>query len=281
MAGSSFHRNDMVEDPDAVPVRDAATVLIVRDAPELEVLMVQRAGRLAFAANAWVFPGGRVDQSDAAHAARVGVNLDDRSASTMLDVDAGGLAWWFAAVRETLGEVGLLLGAGRLEPGLVPDLRLALDTSGAEAFASMLGDHDLQVDLSTVHEIARFVTPPGPARRFDTRFFLAAAPSDQDPQHDESEIVATQWIRPGDAMDAWRAGDLELMAVTHRMLACLDRFSTAADALDCAASRPPAARLRVDDPEGQYYVYLPGEPGYDAAEVEIEHGAIRLWRPDD
>ena len=66
MAGSSFHRNEMVEDPDAVPVRDAATVLIVRDNPELEVLMVQRAGRLAFAANAWVFPGGRVDQSDSA-----------------------------------------------------------------------------------------------------------------------------------------------------------------------------------------------------------------------
>ena len=280
MAGSSFHRNEMVEDPDAVPVRDAATVLIVRDNPELEVLMVQRAGRLAFAANAWVFPGGRVDQSDSAHAERVGMNLDDASASAMLEVGSGGLAWWFAAVRETVEEVGLLLGAQRLDPALLPGLRTALDGSGAEAFAGMLADHDLRVDLASVHEIARFVTPPGPARRFDTRFFLAAAPAEQTPRHDESEIVATQWIRPDAAMAAWRAGDLELMAVTHRMLACLDRFPTAAEALACAASRPPAARLRVDDPDGQYHVFLPGEPGYDQAEFEIEHGSIRLWRPE-
>lgn len=264
-----------------MPVRDAATVLIVRDAPDLEVLLVQRAGRLAFAANAWVFPGGRVDQSDAAHAARVGVNLNDPEASAMLEIETGGLAWWFAAVRETLEEVGLLLGADHVEAHLVDDLRVALDTNGSEAFSALLGDHGHRLDLATVHEIARFVTPIGPARRFDTRFFLAAAPPEQTPTHDESEIVATRWIRPADAMAAWRAGGLELMAVTHRMLACLDRFGTAAEALACAASRPPAARLRVDDPDGDYHVFLPGESGYESAELEIEHGSIRLWRPDD
>lgn len=280
MTGSSFHRNEVVEDPESVPVRDAATVLIVRDSPDFEVLLVQRASRLAFAANAWVFPGGRVDQSDAAHAARVGVNLDDRSASAMLEVGDGGLAWWFAAIRETLEEVGLLLGADHVEPRLVQGLRDALDGTGSEGFSDLLGAHDHRLDLSTVHEIARFVTPVGPARRFDTRFFLASAPPEQVPLHDESEIVATQWIRPHDAMAAWRSGELELMAVTHRMLACLDRFDTAADALSCAASRPPAARLRVDDPGGQYHVFLPGEPGYEDAELEIEHGSIRLWRAD-
>ena len=279
MAGS-FHRNEVVDDAGSVPVRDAATVLIVRDAPDLEVLMVQRASRLAFAANAWVFPGGRVDQSDAAHASKVGVNLDDRAASDMLDVGQGGLAWWFAAIRETLEEVGLLLGAGHVDPALVGGLRAALDDTGSEAFSGLLGERGHLLDLSTVHEVARFVTPIGPARRFDTRFFLASAPAEQVPTHDESEIVATRWMRPADAMDAWRAGEMELMAVTHRMLACLDRFESAAAALECAASRPPAARLRVDDPEGQYVVFLPGEPGYDDAELEIEHGSIRLWRPD-
>ena len=281
VAGSTFHRNEFVEDPEAVPVRDAATVLIVRDAPEFEVLLVQRASKLAFAANAWVFPGGRVDQSDAAHAARVGVNLDDLAASAMLEVEGDGLAWWFAAIRETLEEVGLLLGADHVAPSLVDGLRAALDGDGSEAFSALLGDHGHRLDLSTVHEVARFVTPIGPARRFDTRFFLAGAPPEQTPMHDESEIVATQWMRPTDAMAAWRAGDLELMAVTHRMLACLDRFESAAEALACASSRPPAARLRVDDPEGEYHVLLPGEPGYERAEVEIEHGSIRLWRPGD
>lgn len=281
MAEGTFHRNEFVADPESVPLRDAATVLIVRDAPDFEVLMVQRASRLAFAANAWVFPGGRVDQSDAAHAAHVGVNLGDAAASSMLEVDHGGLAWWFAAVRETLEEVGLLLGADTIEPTLVQSLRSALDHTGSDAFSSLLSDHGQQLDLSTVHEIARFITPVGPARRFDTRFFLAPAPPEQAAAHDESEIVATRWMHPSDAIAMWRAGDMELMAVTHRMLACLDRFDTAADALACAASRPPAARLRVNDPEGSYVVLLPGEAGYDSAELEIEHGSIRLWRADD
>lgn len=278
MTEPTFHRNDTAADPESVPVRDAATVLVVRDAPELEVLMVQRAGRMAFGANAWVFPGGRVDRADAANAARIGANLTDATASEMIGVDAGGLAWWFAAVRETIEEVGVLLGVPKLDAQIVSELRRHLDERGGDAFISLLESHGLQVDLSTLHDVARFVTPPGPRRRFDTRFFLAAAPEGQVARHDESEITATQWIRPGDAMAAWRAGDLELMAVTHRMLSCLDRFATAVEALECAASRPEPARLRVDDPEGEYHVYIPGEPGYDTAELEVEHGTIRLWR---
>jgi len=274
---ATFHRNKHTEAPESVPVRDAATVLVVRDAPELEVLMVQRAGRLAFAANAWVYPGGRVDRGDAAHAARVGVNLGDAEASAMLEVESGGLAWWFAAVRETVEEVGMLLGTPAVDAGLVAELRTALDDHGGEGFCTLLEQHRVTLDLSGLHEIARFITPVGPPRRFDARFFLAAAPEAQEPKHDESEIVATQWIRPADAMSAFRAGELELMAVTHRMLACLHRFETAAEALDRAASRPEPANLRVDDPAGEYHVYLPGDHGYSSADVEVEHGSIRLY----
>ncbi len=274
---STFHRNASIDDPESVPIRDAATVLVVRDAPELEVLLVQRAGRLAFAASAWVFPGGRVDLADAGHAERVGTKLTDDVASAMLGVDTGGLAWWFAAVRETLEEVGLLLGTPRLDAGLLAELRQALDDRGGDGFSDHLERHGIEVDLSSLHEVARFITPLGPPRRFDTRFFLAAAPGEQEARHDESEIVDTRWMRPGDAIAAWRAGDLELMAVTHRMLACLARFDTAASALERAAARPDPAHLRVDDPDGEYQVLLPGEPGYERAEVEVEHGSIRLW----
>lgn len=274
---STFHRNQHTDDPDAVPVRDAATVLIIRDAPDLEVLMVQRANRLAFAANAWVYPGGRVDRADASNAARVGVNLSDVDASAMLDIEAGGLAWWFAAVRETVEEVGMLLGTPTVAAELLAELRVTLDEHGGNGFCSLLERHQIVLDLSGLHEVARFVTPVGPPRRFDTRFFLARAPSEQEAQHDASEIVATQWIKPADAMTAWRAGELELMAVTHRMLACLDRFETADAALARAAGRPAAARLRVNDPDGEYHVYMPGDPEYDTAEIEVEHGSIRLY----
>lgn len=273
---SSFLRNEQVENAEAVPVRDAATVMVVRDAPELEVLLVQRAGQLAFAASAWVFPGGRVDRADADDAERVGVNLTDAAASATLEVESGGLAWWFAAIRETLEEVGMLLGTPSIDVAMLPDLRAALDVD-ADAFTDLLVEHSITLDLGTLHEVARFITPVGPARRFDTRFFLAAAPAEQQAHPDESEITAYRWVKPADAMAEWRAGEMTMMAVTHRMLACLDRFPTAVAALRRAAEQPEAARLRVDDPEGEYIVHLPSDPGYEHAELELEHGTIRLY----
>ncbi len=274
--GASFFKNEQIEGAEVVPVRDAATVMVLRDGPELEVLLVQRAGKLAFAANAWVFPGGRVDRADADDAERVGVNLTDAAASAALQIDEGGLAWWFAAIRETLEEVGMLLGTPSIDVSMLPGLRAALDED-SKAFTDLLIEHDIALDLSTLHEVARFVTPVGPARRFDTRFFLASAPSGQVPHPDESEIMAHRWVTPAQAMAEWQAGELTMMAVTHRMLSCLDRFPTAAAAIGRAAEQAEPVRLRVDDPDGEYIVYLPNDPGYEAAELEVEHGSIRLY----
>jgi len=274
--GASFFTNDAIDGAAEVPVRDAATVMVVRDAPDFEVLLVQRAGELTFAANAWVFPGGRVDRADADDAARVGINLTDAAASAALQIDHGGLAWWFAAVRETLEEVGLLLGTPSIDVSMLPALRAALDED-SNAFTDLLVEHGIALDLSTLYEVARFVTPVGPARRFDTRFFLAFAPSAQQAHPDESEIMAHRWITPARAMAEWRAGELQMMAVTHRMLSCLDRFPSAAAAVARAAEQVEPARLRVDDPDGEYIVHLPSDPGYAAAELEIEHGSIRLY----
>ena len=109
---TKFSSNQRVEDPEAVPIRHAATVLIVDERPDLQVLMVQRTSRAAFAASAWVFPGGRVDPEDADHLDAVTTGLDDDAASTILEVDGNGRAWWFAGLRETVEEAGLLLGAG-------------------------------------------------------------------------------------------------------------------------------------------------------------------------
>ena len=171
----------------------------------------------------------------------------------------------------------MLLGTPAVDALLLAELRTALDQDGGDGFCALLEQHEIVLDLSALHEVARFVTPVGPPRRFDARFFVTKAPLEQVPQHDSSEIVATQWIKPGDAIGAWRAGELELMAVTHRMLACLDRFETAGEALARAALRPEAAHLRVDDPDGEYLVYMPGDPEYETAEVDVEHGSIRLY----
>ncbi|MFV0260523.1 MAG: NUDIX hydrolase [Acidimicrobiales bacterium] len=87
----------MAEDPNAVPIRPAATVIPLRDGPGgLEVLVVRRDEGLAFHGGSWVFPGGRVDDHELAAAA------DDLAAARL------------AAVREAHEEAGLVIDPGQL-----------------------------------------------------------------------------------------------------------------------------------------------------------------------
>ncbi len=264
-------------DPEAVAIRNAATVMIVRDEPRFEVLMVKRTSRVAFAASAWVFPGGRVDDEDVNEASQEVTGLTDAEASKMLDLDAGGLAWWIAGVRETVEEAGLLLvdAESNPTPAAIDAVRDAVHADSG-LLVPTLREHDLRIDLSLMHEVARFITPLGPPRRFDTRFFLALAPHDQVVTPDEGEVVEAKWIEPGHALELWHAEEFPLMSVTHRMLACLRRYTSAAEVMHHATTRPETRRVRVNDPDGEYHVLLPEDPGYEDAELEIEHGWVRL-----
>lgn len=272
---STYSHQPTVEDPETVPIRHAATVIIVDDRPGLEVLMVQRTSRATFAPSAWVFPGGRVDPDDAVDLSHVVHGLSDEDASAMLDVPRNGRAWWVAGLRETLEEAGLLLGVGDADADAVDRTRVAVHHD-AGAFVDALAENGLSVDLAGVNEVARFITPMGPPRRFDARFFVARAPDNQIPRHDEEEVVQHCWVNPAQAIERWRNDDFPIMSVTHRMLACLARYDSADEVVEAARARRPAQRVRVNDPEGAYEVVLPGDPGYETADVEIEHGWIRL-----
>ena len=169
--------------------------MIIRDSDGgrgIEVLMVKRTPRAAFGATAWVFPGGRVDSGDEQWATKVLTGLSDREASELLELEHGGLAWWLAAVRETWEEAGLLVGAGN-GVELVPRLRALLDAQEF-VFGASLQQLLLRLDITAMFEVARFTTPIGPPRRFDTRFFVAEAPRGQSVQIDEQEIVEARWI---------------------------------------------------------------------------------------
>ena len=266
-------------DPAKVPVLPAATVMVIDDRPQLSLLMVRRTSRVVFAPDNWVFPGGRVDAED--HTDNLNslfVGLTDAEASACLELSSGGLAWWLAACRETLEEAGLLLATPDSGAVDVAQWRDQVRQDGT-LFHDLLMASGVRLDATALEEIARFITPMGSPRRFDARFFVARLPAGQEPQHDAGEIVDWSWVRPREALERWAAGEFEMMTPTVRMVACLERYGSAEEVMTAARRRLPYRRVRVADPEGAYRVVLPGEPGYETAELEIESGWVRLWEP--
>lgn len=269
-------------DPEAVPVSHAATIMLLDDRgpdDDLHVLMVRRTAKVVFAPDNWVFPGGRVDPED--HLEDFDTlcrGLSDREASEILEMERGGLAWWIAACRETLEEAGLLLVADGVDDvgAAATELRRMV-AENESLFPDALLERGITLDVSDIEEVARFITPVGSPRRFDARFFVGRAPAGQAPSHDEGEIVSWEWIRPDDALAQWRAGEMTMMSPTVRMVACLGRYRSADDVMAAAERRLPYQRVRVIDPDGDYQVVLPGEPGYETALLEIETGWVRLW----
>lgn len=172
-----------------VAVRDAATIILLRDGPRPAVLMGRRGAGAAFMPDKMVFPGGAVDPDDATVplAALPGptcrARLADRKRpGTGLDIPHGAAV---AAIRELFEETGLILGAPGDWPDPPPDWA---------AFAAT--GH--RPDASALRFVFRAITPPGRPRRFDTRFFLAdAAAIAGDPDdfgRAGDELGALQWV---------------------------------------------------------------------------------------
>jgi 8-oxo-dGTP pyrophosphatase MutT (NUDIX family) len=262
-------------DPTQVPVRPAATVMLVRDAsdgPEgIEVFMMRRTTNAVFGAGMYVFPGGRVDGIDgAADIAPYCQGLDDVTASAKLGIDRGGLAYWVAAVRECFEEAGVLLAEPRAGGPLRlrPQDRHAVHDSSM-SLVELCRRDDLVLDLSTTHYVDHWITPVGESRRFDTRFFLSEMPADQEPLHDDKETVDSLWVRPSDALRMEQDRELMMMPPTMANLRFLLPHRTAAGALAAGAAieRPQCTlpKLRYGPSGAIVGVSVPGDADYDSA----------------
>jgi 8-oxo-dGTP pyrophosphatase MutT (NUDIX family) len=255
----------MSEPAPHVEVQPAATVMLVRDAGEgrggsLEVLMLRRHPESVFAADAWVFPGGRVDDSDGLDTP-IGAGPSDEEASQALGLPSGGLAYWVAAARECFEEAGILL-ARHADTGAWLDttsewgsVRLARHRravhAGTASLGAILEAEGLVLDLSGVHYVSHWITPPGrTTRRFDTRFFVAEAPPDQPVSHDASETVESIWTTPGDALARGEEGEITLLVPTIANLKALAQFFSTEQLVAAAQAIGPvpmaAPRFRGD-----------------------------------
>jgi 8-oxo-dGTP pyrophosphatase MutT (NUDIX family) len=228
-----------------VPVRDAATVVLVRDGAEgPEVYLLRRHARMAFAPGQAVFPGGGVDPRDReVEMTWAGPPAAEWAVRLRCDgPTARGLIC--AAVRETFEESGVLLAGDAADTSVADTTgaeweadRLALE-SREQSLADLLRRRGLVLRSDLLGAWAHWITPGFEPRRYDTRFFVAVLPAGQRTRDVSSESDAVAWMRPLDALDAVRDGRLAMMPPTEHTCVEIAELGCAADALPAAAARP-------------------------------------------
>lgn len=223
--------------------------MLVRDVPNgLEVFTLRRAREMAFAGGMTAFPGGGVDPSDtdpdvpwigpepAWWAARWAIGADEAQARVV------------AAVRELFEETGILLAGSDAEvvgdPERLEDERQAI-SSHATSLAAVLraAGHRLRADL--LRPWARWITPEGAARRYDTYFFVAALPVGLSARALTTEAVDGAWGRPRDLMAAVDAGAIGMLPPTRAMITDLDRAADVATLLATPRSVTPVTPVVI------------------------------------
>lgn len=224
--------------------RPSATICLLRDGADgVEVLMGKRGSGAKFMADAWVFPGGRVDDIDRALAADL-VEGDN---------DPEQLPWIVTALRETVEELGIwLTDPPRAEALEGRDVYEVLEARG-QSFAA------------DVRYFANWVTPADLPIRYDARFFATIVDSAIDPIPDMAEIERAEWVRPADAILAAARRQWLIPFPTHVTLESLAKVSSAQEFLDRAAELDIDTiqpRIRIED-DGSLRVVMPGEEGFD------------------
>jgi 8-oxo-dGTP pyrophosphatase MutT (NUDIX family) len=235
---------------EAIP---AATLVVWRDAgpsgPETsQILIVERAAGMAFAAGAIVFPGGRIDDADRVLAEALG--RPDEAAK-------------ITAIRETIEETAIIPAlSGKVDPALGCELQRAL-LSGAD-FATLLEQHELVPDFDALSPFARWMPAFKQPRKFDTLFFLASAPAgDWHPNPQEGECVAAEWVSPAELLERIDRGEASAIFPTKRNLERLAMHRGFADALvDARAHSLETIIPWVEEINGVRHVRIPEGRGY-------------------
>lgn len=252
--------------------KHAATVLVLRDAPSLEVFLVRRATTQKFLGGAYVFPGGKLDEADLAASFRSRARAfgPEEAAARLAEYDSPerAFALHVAACRETLEEAGVLFSP-RADNAMCEAARKKVE-SGA-TFAAMLDELHADLDLEALVPLSRWITPKAEARRFDARFFLARVSPALTASHDANETIDAAWLTPKEALERELAGGIQLAPPTLATLDWLSRFANAEDALAAAAVRPPP---RIDpefvEHEGEWILALPGDPAHERKERVLD-----------
>ena len=297
------HRDPWTPTPGAA-VRQAATVVVLRRSDAgMQVLLMRRAPRDGdIHSGASVFPGGLLDAADAEGSALCS-GLDDAQASARLGLPSGGLAYWFAAMRECFEEAGLLYAAAQdrshLDAAQLAQIAAQRDALNRRelTMAQICQRFGIHLAAERITYLAHWLTPPGVPKRYDTRFFVTEAPELQVASQDDHETddAAVADARPKAlarrkelklAPPTWkilellqRLGDVDAVLAHARALGnvpcIMPRLATGSKGLRPVMPDEPAyAEIGRIDPEGQghaSYELAPAMRGAAVAAADPRH----------
>lgn len=254
----------------------AASIVIIRDGNAgIEVYMLERHQVPGHAfAGYFVFPGGKVDAEDSS------APWKELAPSPAAHPDH---AFWVAAVRETFEEAGLLFARPANSPALVGAEvvdRLSAAERGADRkgrsarFLEAIRNERLQLAADEMVHFGHWITPTWVQKRFDTHFFLAAAPASQRENLDQRESAEGVWISPAEGLRQADEGKRNLVAVTRCTLELLAGWPNVAEAMVAARRRAvvPVQPRMVETAAGKV-LRIPVEAGYPRSELPVRREA--------
>lgn len=246
----------------AAAAKPAATLIVMREragtVPEL--LMVERSSRMAFAAGAMVFPGGRVDDADFDFAKVLGwTDLDDGAAR-------------IAAIRETIEEAGIPVGLiGTVTAEVMTEVRRQLHAG--EALAAICERHGWRLELDALLPYTRWRPPILHSRTFDTRFYIVREPdSGIEATVDAVENRRLCWTSAQAVLDDAAADKAKIIFPTARNLERLAQYNSFSDVTD-DVQRYPSRLITtfIEEREDGRYLCIPPDLGYPVLAERLEN----------
>ena len=270
-----MHYTESTMNTETVQPRPASTIILLRQQEAgFGVFLVVRHHQVDFATGAAVFPGGRLHADD--HDPFFGGDQ-----STAAELSPSARAHRVAAIRETYEEAGLLLayhsGSRELASRETLERLERLDARGRLergelTLREVLEQERLELALDALAPFAHWITPHGVPKRFDTHFYLAAAPEHQLASHGGREVVDSVWLSPQQALDQARSKRLTIIFPTLMNLNKLTLYQSAAHAIEASRQAEPVTvqpQLRSDPDTGRVSLEIPAEAGYPPLDQDL------------
>jgi 8-oxo-dGTP pyrophosphatase MutT (NUDIX family) len=255
------------------PAAQASTIILVRDHPAFEVLMVKRNEKMAFAAGALVFPGGKLDPQD-----------DDprwmHHVTGWNDIPPEDRARRIAALREAFEETGILVAAGHDraagDSGMDLDRPRAAMSSGETSFLAVVEEAGVKLDLARMALFAHWITPEFMPKRFDTFFYISDVNTVRQALPDGEETVDVEWIAPAEALRLGAAKERMLAFPTRLNLQLLAENHGVDQALKATRARPiVTVRSRIEQRAIGKVLTIAPDAGYGVVEEPVSELAGR------